>query len=265
MNQAGVFVAPSGQIYRDRKRYLWALSVLVPMLALVGPGLFFLTGNALWLWAPLAFYFVVIPVLDMVLGEDTNNPPEEVVAQLEQDRYYRYITYLLVPVLWAMWTLGVWFVGAQEAPLHGMIATVLVIGTLQGTAINLGHELGHKKTRMERWLAKIILAPCAYGHFFVEHNKGHHRDVATPEDPASSRMGETIWRFALREIPGAFFRAWAIEKTRLNKAGKPVWSLNNEILQPALITAFAWGTRDWSSMWTATVQKSTSTNRQKRK
>lgn len=248
MNQAGVFVAPSGEIYRDRKRYLWALSVLVPMLALVGPGLFFVTGNALWFWAPLAFYFVVIPVLDMVLGEDTNNPSEEVVAQLEQDCYYRYITYLLVPVLWAIWALGVWF-----------------IGTLQGTAINLGHELGHKKTRMERWLAKIILAPCAYGHFFVEHNKGHHRDVATPEDPASSRMGETIWRFALREIPGAFFRAWAIEKTRLNKAGKPVWSLNNEILQPALITTFAWGTRDWSSMWTATVQKSTSTNRQKRK
>lgn len=242
MNQAGVFVAPSGEIYRDRKRYLWALSVLVPMLALVGPGLFFVTGNALWLWAPLAFYFVVIPVLDMVLGEDTNNPLEEVVAQLEQDRYYRYVTYLLVPVLWAMWALGVWFVGTQEAPLHGMIATVLVIGTLQGTAINLGHELGHKKTRMERWLAKIILAPCAYGHFFVEHNKGHHRDVATPEDPASSRMGETIWRFVLREIPGAFFRAWDIEKTRLNKAGKPVWSLNNEILQPALITAFAWGT-----------------------
>lgn len=116
MNQAGVFVAPSGEIYRDRKRYLWALSVLVPMLALVGPGLFFVTGNALWLWAPLAFYFVVIPVLDMVLGEDTNNPPEEVVAQLEQDRYYRYVTYLLVPVLWAMWALGVWFVGTQEAP-----------------------------------------------------------------------------------------------------------------------------------------------------
>ncbi|MCL1480622.1 MAG: hypothetical protein MH213_04515 [Marinobacter sp.] len=171
MNQAGVFVAPSGEIYRDRKRYLWALSVLVPMLALVGPGLFFVTGNALWLWAPLAFYFVVIPVLDMVLGEDTNNPPEEVVAQLEQDRYYRYVTYLLVPVLWAMWALGVWFVGTQEAPLHGMIATVLVIGTLQGTAINLGHELGHKKTRMERWLAKIILAPCAYGHFLSSTTK----------------------------------------------------------------------------------------------
>jgi len=242
MNQAGVFTTPSGEIYRDRKRYLWALSVLVPMLAFVGPGLFLASGNELWLWAPLAFYFVVIPVLDIMLGEDTNNPPEEVVAQLEQDRYYRYVTWLLVPVLWAMWALGVWFIGTQNAPLHGMIATVLVIGTLQGTAINLGHELGHKKTRLERWLAKITLAPCAYGHFFVEHNKGHHRDVATPDDPASSRMGETIWGFALREIPGAFFRAWDIEKARLLKAGQPVWSLKNEILQPALITVFAWGT-----------------------
>jgi alkane 1-monooxygenase len=100
--------------------------------------------------------------------------------------------------------------------------------------------LGHKNTGLERWLAKIVLAPTFYGHFFIEHNRGHHRDVATPLDPASSRMGESIYHFVLREMPGAFKRAWALESTRLRQAKQPVWSLQNEILQPALITVALW-------------------------
>jgi len=87
-----------------------------------------------------------------------------------------------------------------------------------------------------------VLAPTFYGHFFIEHNRGHHRDVATPLDPASSRMGESIYRFLLREMPGAFRRAWTLESTRLRQAGQPVWSFKNEILQPALITVALWTT-----------------------
>jgi alkane 1-monooxygenase len=117
---------------------------------------------------------------------------------------------------------------------------VLITGSVGGFCINLGHELGHKNTRLERWLAKIVLAPTGYGHFFIEHNRGHHRDVATPADPASSRMGESIYCFVLREMPGAFKRAWALESERLRREGQTVWSLHNEILQPALITLLLW-------------------------
>ena len=117
---------------------------------------------------------------------------------------------------------------------------VIIGGSVGGFCINLGHELGHKQTKLERWLAKIVLAPTGYGHFFIEHNRGHHRDVATPDDPASSRMGESIWRFVLREIPGAARRAWRLESDRLQRDGLPRWSLHNEILQPALITLALW-------------------------
>ena len=89
-----------------------------------------------------------------------------------------------------------------------------------GLAINTGHELGHKKSALERTLAKIVLAVPAYGHFWIEHNRGHHRDVSTPEDPASARMGENIYKFAWREIPGAFRRAWQIESERLSRRGR---------------------------------------------
>ena len=121
-----------------------------------------------------------------------------------------------------------------------MLALVLATGAVGGFCIKLGHELGHKNTALERWLAKIILAPTGYGHFFIEHNRGHHRDVATPQDPASSRMGESIYRFVLREMPGALRRAWQLETERLVRAGQPVWTLHNEILQPALITLALW-------------------------
>ena len=109
--------------------------------------------------------------------------------------------------------------------------------------------MGHKKPALERWLAKIVLAVPAYGHFCIEHNRGHHTEVATPEDPASSRMGESIYKFVLREIPGAFKRGWEQEKVRLERQNKSVWSKDNDILQSfaisavlqgSLILAFGW-------------------------
>ena len=226
--------------YRDRKRYAWLLSLLVPCTVGVGPVLMMATGDPLALWAPVAFFYGVAPLLDWWLGEDLSNPPESAVPALEADRYYRWVTYLLVPVLWGAFVFSAWFVVRHALPVHGVVAMVLITGSVGGFCINLGHELGHKNTRLERWLAKIILAPTGYGHFFIEHNRGHHRDVATPADPASSRMGESIYSFLLREMPGAFVRAWKLESDRLQREGLPRWSLHNEILQPAVITVLLW-------------------------
>ena len=145
-----------------------------------------------------------------------------------------------MPVLWAAFLFSAWWVATQPLPWHGVLAMVLTTGTVGGFCINLGHELGHKSTALERWLAKLVLAPTAYGHFFIEHNRGHHRDVATPADPASSRMGESIYRFVLREMPGAARRAWALEKDRLARQHLPLLTWHNEILQPALVTALLW-------------------------
>ena len=226
--------------YSDRKRYAWLLSMLVPCAVGIGPTLMLLTGQAWTLWLPAVFFYGLAPLLDRLLGEDLSNPPESAVPALDADPYYRWITYLLVPVLWLSFIFSAWFVATQALPWHGVAAMVLICGTVGGFCINLGHELGHKNTALERWLAKIILAPSGYGHFFIEHNRGHHRDVATPADPASSRMGESIYRFVLREMPGAFRRACQLETARLRQRGLAVWSLNNEIIQPALITLLLW-------------------------
>jgi alkane 1-monooxygenase len=226
--------------YRDRKRFAWVLSLLVPLTIAAGPALWLWHPVTAMLWLPVAFSYIVAPLLDWLLGTDTSNPPESAVPALEADPYYRRITIALVPLLWGAFVFAAWF--SQTAPLTwaGQLALIIATGGVGGFCINLGHEAGHKRTPLERWLAKLILAPTGYGHFTIEHNRGHHRDVATPQDPASSRMGESIWRFVLREMPGAARRAWVLERERMRVDGQPFWSLHNELLQPALITLALW-------------------------
>lgn len=222
--------------YRDHKRRAWLVSVLVPALVGSGPLLYLASGQVWVLWLPVLLVYVCLPILDLMLGEDPSNPPEAAVADLEADRYYRWITWALVPMLWAAFVFAAWFVSRHLLPWHGVLAVIISTGVVGGFCINVGHELGHKRESVERWLAKLVLAPTGYGHFYVEHNRGHHRDVATPADPASSRLGESIWRFAMRELPGAWRRAWALESERMASLGRPWWHLSNDIMQTSLIT-----------------------------
>jgi alkane 1-monooxygenase len=235
--------------YRDHKRYLWLASVFMPVFPLLGIAAYFASGSEWALAIPILFSYGVIPVLDWLFGSDENNPPEEIVPQLEEDNYYRVLTMITVPMHFAVLIALAWFVGSHELSIFSVMAVAITAGMYSGLGINTAHEMGHKKTSIERLLAKIVLAVPAYGHFCIEHNRGHHTDVATPEDPASSRMGESIYKFVWREIPGAFKRGWSQEKARLQRLGKSAWSPQNEILQSyalsallqgALILAFGW-------------------------
>jgi len=250
---AKVYVAHDAQgrrtEYRDRKRVAWALSVVYPLLPFLGIGLHAATGHPGWLALPLAISYIGGPLLDWWLGEDENNPPEAVVPQLEADRYYRWLTYAVVPLHFVTLIACAAWAATQPMPLWAQGVLAMVAGMTSGLGINTGHELGHKQTRLERWLAKLVLAVPAYGHFRVEHNRGHHYSVATPEDCASSRMGESIYRFALRELPGGIRRAWQLESERLAREGRSAWSPRNTmlqcyaltaLLQMGLVAAFGW-------------------------
>jgi alkane 1-monooxygenase len=228
------------QPYVDRKRFAWVLSLLVPLSVAAGPLLWFWYPHTLMLWVPVFFVYGVAPALDWMLGIDTSNPPESAVPGLEADPYYRRVTFALVPLLWAAFIGAAWFSQVAGITWVGLLGLIISTGGVGGFCINLGHEIGHKRAPLERWLAKLILAPTFYGHFTIEHNRGHHRDVATPQDPASSRMGESIWRFVWREMPGAWRRAWALERERMRIDGQAFWSWHNEILQPAAITVALW-------------------------
>src|SRR4051812_42968777 len=224
--------------WRDPKKYVWPLALLVPLLPFIAYVSWRSTGGAAWTWwiAPLAV-FGVIPVIDLLLRDDRDNPPEEMARQLQQQRYYRWITYLYLPAQYGALVLccGIWVHGGLT--LAGRAGLAVTVGIVDGIAINTAHELGHKRESVERWLSKVALAPTAYGHFYVEHNRGHHTRVATFEDPASSRIGETFWRFWPRTVLGSLLSAWRMESRRFTVRGRSPWTPRNEVLHAWLMTA----------------------------
>jgi len=222
--------------FKDKKRWLWCSSFFYSLLPLPVMAVFVATGNPWLLILPLEIIFMLVPILDAVIGPDRTNPPEEIVPQLDADPFYRRLLVAAVPVHFICLIAAAWVVATQPLSIGFFIGFAVILGLLGGTSINVAHEIGHKNTKLERLLSRITLAATGYGHFCIEHNLGHHRDVSTPEDPASSRMGESLYRFVLREIPGTAKRGWNAEIKRLQKRGNKVWSLDNHILQSYLMT-----------------------------
>jgi alkane 1-monooxygenase len=223
--------------WRDRKRAGWLLSVVYPLMPFSGIAAHAASGSQLGLALPLVIAYGLLPLLDFFIGEDENNPPESAVPDLEADRYYRWLTWATVPLHFVTLIGCAAWAGTQDLSWWAVLLLAYVAGTASGLGLNTGHELGHKHNRLEQWLARLVLAVPAYGHFTVEHGRGHHRCVSTPEDHASARMGESIYRFALRELPGGIARAWRIETERLRAQGRPAWSRHNTMLQSYAITA----------------------------
>jgi alkane 1-monooxygenase len=227
--------------WRDPKRYAWLLGLLVPKLPFMAWGLVELTDlGLLWFWGPI-FIFGVMPLLDTIIGKDASNPPDSVVKWLEQDRYYRWCTYAFLPLQYLALVGGAWLIADGGLGTLEQLGLALTLGCVNGVGINTAHELGHKRALSERWLSKVALAPTGYGHFFIEHNRGHHVRVATPEDPASSRLGESFYRFWPRTVRGSLTSAIELERERLQREGRSFWTLRNDILNAWLMTVVLFG------------------------
>lgn len=227
--------------WADGKRYLWLLSPMIPVIGLLVLGLYNATHWGVLTWFGPILVYGLIPLLDKLIGTDPTNPPESAVPQLEADRYYRAVVYAYIPAQYLTTLWGAWLVVTGDLAGWEYLGLIFSVGAINGIAINTGHELGHKRESLDRWLAKLTLAPVAYGHFFVEHNRGHHKNVATPEDPASSRLGESFWRFLPRTVIGSVQSAWRIETERLARLGKSPWSRDNDNLQAWALTVVLYG------------------------
>lgn len=183
-------------------------------------------------WYAVLFAFVVIPIFDAWIGSDEQNVPKALEALVGTEYYYRLITYLwaylqLILLFWACYA-----VAAREVWLwHEWLGFVLSTGVITGgIGITVAHELGHKSRRYDQLMAQLILMTVCYMHFFIEHNLGHHVHVATPNDPATARRGESFYRFWLRTVRDSYRSAWHIERQRLNKKKLPLWSWHNRMI-----------------------------------
>jgi len=227
--------------WRDPKRYYWLLGLVVPTLPFLAWALVELTGlGVFWFYGPV-LVFGIFPLLDLAVGLDARNPPESVIKQLEQDRYYRWCTYAYIPVQYGGLIFACWLWSSGKLSVVESIGLALTVAMVSGIAINTAHELGHKRASLERWLSKVALAQSGYGHFFIEHNRGHHVRVATPEDPASSRLGESFYRFLPRTVLGSLRSAWELERVRLTRLESSMWTPRNDILGAWAMTVVLFG------------------------
>lgn len=227
--------------WTDRKRRLWLLAFIVPTLPVGGWFLATTLNSDVWWFWGVIFAFGLVPVADLLIGDDPSNPPEEVARALQADPWYRWIVLLYLPLQYLVWGWAVWFVISHEMSALALVGLAVTVGIVNGIGINAAHELGHKNETLEHWASKLALAPAWYGHFFVEHNWGHHKRVATPEDPASSRLGEGFYRFWPRTVFGSLGSAWAFEAKRLRRKGKLVLSWHNRNIHAWAFSVVLWG------------------------
>ncbi|MGI5216543.1 alkane 1-monooxygenase [Nocardia sp. CA-290969] len=241
------------ETWRDPKRYLWLWGLFAPTgLFTIGLPLIWALNAVGWhglahipYWLGPVLLYLVIPIADLAFGADGANPPDEAMAALENDKYYRYLTYLYLPCQYATLIMACYLITADDLSWLGVegglqivdkIGLALTVGVIGGIGINTAHELGHKKVGLERRLSRIALAQSGYGHFYIEHNRGHHVRVATPEDPASARFGESFWAFWPRTVWGSLRSAWELERTRLRRQDRGPWTRHNDVLTAWLLT-----------------------------
>src|SRR6476619_8130240 len=244
----GPTVSPESiEQWTDSKRYLWLLGLVVPSLGFIAWGMHALTGWGVWWWIGPIVVFGVVPLIDVLAGLDRSNPADDVIEALENDRYYRWVTYLFLPIQYVGFVGAFWLIANGDPLGHGDLSTLdkiglaVSIGCIGGIGINTAHELGHKKESNERWLSKIALAQSFYGHFYIEHNRGHHVRVATPEDPASARVGESFYEFWPRTVVGSLRSAWRLERRRYARKGRHPFRIGNDVLNAWLMSAVLWG------------------------
>ncbi|MEM9810955.1 MAG: fatty acid desaturase, partial [Pseudomonadota bacterium] len=182
---------------RAPRRWLFLLSLphgLVPFGSVL---VFFAMGGALWtLFIPFLWVFVVVPALDLLIGEDVTSPPETDYDALQADRFYTHLIFATLPTYVISFLAAMFVLATQDIPLWTALPFLYAVGIASGQSITLAHELGHRTNTLDRNVAKLSLALVGMGHFCIEHNRGHHVRVATPEDCSSARMNETVYGFA---------------------------------------------------------------------
>lgn len=190
-----------------------------------------LIAGGIWIFVAPLYVFGMIPLIELFFGGSTENMDkvEEEIAR--KDWKYDFIVWSVVPLQFAIMFYFLNRVDDSSLPLWEKLGMVFAFGISCGVlGINVAHELGHRNTWYEQLMSKMLLATSLYMHFFIEHNRGHHKNVSTDEDPASSRYGEIIYAFYIRSVVNGWLSAWSLESERLKKAGKSFWSFHNEML-----------------------------------
>ncbi len=200
---------------------------ILPVLSVVG---FYLGGW--WNYITLGFVFLGITSIDYFTGTDKENVADSEVKIIGEEFYYRFVTYIwtfvqIAFVVWGAYAISSGKISGIWQWIGFIIGFSLVTG---GIGITVAHELGHKKSKLEQFYSKLLLMTVCYMHFYIEHNRGHHVQVATPDDPATARKDENFYVFWFRSVVTSYTHAWHLENESLQRKGFSAFSFRNEMI-----------------------------------
>ncbi len=205
-------------------RYLAAFTI--PLSAVIS--LYF---KGAWSYFTPVYAFVLIPVLEVLLPQDASNLDSETRKEKEKSRFFDWLLYLNLPIVYGLLAYLLWDVFHHSYALYELVGLCLSLGVVLGVnGINVGHELGHRQQTAERFLGKALLLPSFYMHFYIEHNFGHHAHAATAEDPATAKYNQSVYSFWFTSVTRQYANALKIQQKLLQNAGKGFFSIQNDML-----------------------------------
>lgn len=220
-------------LHKAWRRYKYFTPVIIL------PIVMFISFYYLGYWSFFAFVFVYgfIPAMEFIFtGTKENfNATEEAVER--KDIYYDIVIYSMLPIQYLLLGFYLWTISTQNLLWYEYVGITTAMGLACGAlGINVAHELGHRTKKHEQLFAKMLLLTSLYMHFFIEHNRGHHKNVSTPLDPATSRVNQTFYNFWVKSVIGGWMSAWHLEAHRLRKMKQNFWNpIHNEMLRFQLI------------------------------
>tara|TARA_R110002012_G_scaffold283090_2_gene473193 strand:+ start:143663 stop:144709 length:1047 start_codon:yes stop_codon:yes gene_type:complete len=183
-----------------------------------------------WSYFTPIYAFGVIPILEMLLPIDTTNYSEENVSEKKVNRLFDWMLYLNLPIVYGLLIASLIILSQNTLETFEFVGIMLSVGMVLGSnGINVAHELGHRQTTNERFVAKALLLPSLYMHFYIEHNFGHHLHAATKEDPATARYNQTVYGFWFTSTTRQYIGAWKIQKNLLSRNNQSFLSLDNDM------------------------------------
>jgi alkane 1-monooxygenase len=202
----------------------YLLAYTIPVSALIGIQL-----GGYWCYTTVFYAFGFIPIWEAFLSPNPNKLNDQKIERRLANRFFDLMLYFNLVLVFPILGYGIWYLTTTPLEISEIIGLVLSFGIVLGTnGINVAHELGHRKTAWERLLAKILLMPALYMHFYLEHNFGHHLNVGTPKDPATSKKNQSVFSFWFTSTTGQIRNAISIQKDLLKKKKVNFFSIYND-------------------------------------
>ena len=178
----------------------------------------------------LGYAFILIPILELILNETDRKYSENEKEDRLKNFLFDGMLYLNLPIVFILLSYGLNKLIVNSYETYETIGLIFSLGILLATnAINVAHELGHRKNILDRNLSKLLFLPCLYMHFYLEHNLGHHKNVGTQEDPATARYNQNLFHFWIESVIKQYFNAWVIQLRLLSMEKRSFFSVKNDM------------------------------------